>query len=183
MGKNKLDADSVLELNDLFNKIKGIDLKAVEMEKLEAMRPVDRLVEDLKNDRKVVRKLKDRTGNGRTPKPKVHYQTRRKRQREYYHNTTKPKRTIQKAELLTTPEGWWEYLTTSWKRKKVPVEMTKEEWLEVVWPILDGRLFVVRRYNVNGPISLENIYLQESGTTTTLFDGTEWKLQQLGYIL
>ena len=171
-----LDPSYVTELNDLMQQIGNIDLEKVKLEREDKMLPMEKLVADLKRDGKVSRIIKRRS-----PVKKLHWKTKRKKRREYYHSVMKVKRISKNAVLLSTPEGWWEYLTTSWKRKKIPVDMTEEEWLEVVWPTLKGRVPLFARYDTNRGIALDNIYVRDNRNLKVLFDGKEHLLKTLGY--
>lgn len=177
-------AQEAQDMLHLLEKLQRIDLDKVKLEERNLVAPMDRLIDDLKNNRKVqTRVLKGREGNGRKPKPKVHWQVKKKKRQAYYENYRKPTRSRRKAEMLSTPEGWYKYLMIGWVKKKVEVELTLDQWRDTLWPAIGGRLFVIFRYNVNGPISLDNIYLLDSDTREVIFDGKEHRMRELGHIL
>lgn len=176
---HKMSPEELVQLNEILGKIN----KNVESElpkDIPQVRTVDDMVEDLKKSVAVTRRVK----GAQRPK-KMHWRTKRRKYREYYQKTGKHKRIIKRGELLSEgAEGWWKHIRGHWYQKSVPVEMTKEEWTDIVWPALKGRIPVIRRYNQNGPISVENIYIVESGTRNNiLFDGKEYVLRSQGYIL
>ena len=184
---SKMSLEDVLGLNELYNKLEKIqeeDLqKLSQMESLgsQSLSSMEKMVEELKKSQSVTRKVK----GAQLKKKKVHWKTAQRKRREYYQSTAKHRRIIKKGELLSTgAEGWWEHIRGHWYQKGYAVELTKEEWTEIIWPALGGRIPVFRRYNTNAPISLENIYIVESGTQkTVLFDGKEHKMRELGLIL
>jgi hypothetical protein len=181
--KGRMSPEEALQLNELFTKLEQLNLEDLKKERIEAMSPIDQFVEGLKQNKKLARVVKSHEGVGRVPKPKQHYMTRRKKMRDYYHQNAKARRTQEKAELLTTPEGWWVYMSRQWNKKKVAVEMSEQDWLEILWPAIGGQLFVVNRYDVSEPIALQNIYIEDSNTRKILWDGKEWQMRQLGYIV
>lgn len=179
MGTKKgIDPLEALETADLLER-----LKTVQLDKPRDLTPMEELVEELKASHSVKRLVKKRKAV--VKHKKMHWKTKRRKQREYYQNVVKYRRLEVRGELLESgAEGWWEYLTTMWRRKKVPVEMTEQEWTETVWPALKGAVPIIRRYQPRKAISLENIYVTASGNERdVLFDGKEWRLKEEGYIL
>ena len=90
------------------------------------------------------------------------------------------------AKMLTTPEGWWKYLTEgSWKKRGVEVELTYEEFVEHIYPVSVGKglIPVFLRYDSEKPISLENVIVKDTKSRSVVFDGAEYKLRLLGMIL
>lgn len=79
---------------------------------------------------------------------------------------------------------WWPQVRRVWTQKSYPVKLTEKQWKTIIQPCIpQGPLIVVHRYDTKGPISLDNIYITESGTSSVLWDGKEWKLKQKGYAL
>lgn len=161
-----------------------------QLDKLPEEQTVDDLIAELREGKSgsiLKRKIAGKKEPG-APKGKKHWKMKKRLRRERYVNVVKGVRKIKKAELLESgPEGWYDHLKTHWYQKGHSkgggIELTKEQWTEVVWPALKGRIPIVRRYDTSGPISLENIYVLQSGTKNVLFDGKEWKLKELGYTL
>ena len=91
----------LLELSELIEQIKRIDLKEVEAE-IEASRlPVDRMIRDLKAHRQIARVVK---GKGRY-KANLHWKTKAAKRRKYYAMIGAPKRREKLAEMISTPGG------------------------------------------------------------------------------
>lgn len=166
-------------MSRLLDTLRGIDLEKLASEKEKALKPQDRMIRDLKANKKVGRYLKGKT----PPRKKIHWKQKKRNLRNYYHEHVKPRRSRRRADLLTTPEGWWVYLMEGWRDNKIPVRMTEEEWTGEVYPLLDGRLPIIQRYDVTGPISLGNVYVVDSDTRAVLFDGKEHLLRKMGYCL
>lgn len=174
-----LSPDEALELQELYEKIREIDLGEVVAERVRGMTSLDKLIDDLKHEKPMVRRAK----------PKVHHHTkrarRRKKDREYYHEVLKPRRSKKKAEELTTPEGWWKHLTQTWKQMETPVDMTYEEFLETIYPVTIGVGYVpiFFRYDPKEAISIGNVLIRDSESRKVVFDGKEHLLRLKGYIL
>lgn len=177
-GKKGMSAEDALELAELLGKLKGIDLDAIKAEEETA---VTRLVKDLRNNKTVSRALK---GKGRY-KANLHWKTKAHKRRAYYAEVGAPRRREKIAEQLTTPEGWYEYLTVGWHRHKVPYRLTLEEWLSTLYPLTVGRgkVPVFKRYNTRRPMALDNVIVRDMDSREVLFDGADWKMQQMGYTL
>lgn len=173
------DVQELLDMSSFIDSLKGIDLDKLASEKEKALKPQDRMIRDLRANKKVGRYLKGKT----PPRKKMHWKQKKRNLRNYYHEHVKPRRTRRKADLLTTPEGWWVYLVEGWRDHKVPVRMTEGEWTREVYPLLDGKLPVIQRYDVTEPISLGNIYVVDSDTRDVLFDGKEYLLKAGGWCL
>lgn len=194
MPRKQISPEEALEASKLLDKIMGIDLDRMEVEKLEALRPVDRLVEELRRDGKLRSGPK---GRGLKPKDKRkhsptcsgkcrgncgsrHWRVRRRREREYYHAKTRAKRIDGKIKLLSTPEGWYAWVTKKWKGVE---HFTLEEWLGVIWPAMDGRVPYFTRYDTGRGYTLDNLLVREDKTGDVIFDGKEYLLRRLGYII
>jgi hypothetical protein len=177
--RDELSPEDVLELNALYAKIKEINLDKAVAERIASLTPVERLVEDLKEGKPVERRLR-----------KPHHNTVRAKKRKvkakYYREVYKPRRNMNLAKMLTTPEGWWKYLTEgSWKKRGVEVELTYEEFVEHIYPVSVGKglIPVFLRYDSEKPISLENVIVKDTKSRSVVFDGAEHKLRLLGMIL
>lgn len=179
MGKDRVTPDEALRLSQLIEQLGRVDLDQI---KLDSMMPFEQMAEKIGNDQKFKRKL---AGAGKPKKP--HWRTVRARKKKarakYYHTRGKAATQRKKANLLRTPEGWWTYQTSVWQRKKVPYTITREEFLEVLWPALGGEIPVFMRYDSTRPYSLENALVYKNNTKQVIFDGMEWSLKQQGYIL
>lgn len=174
MGKKETPVEDVL---GLFKRIEDSIREAEEAVKVkqESIRPMDRLVDELTRGRVVARKRK---------RPKMHWKTKRRKQREYYARAEAPRRKKRlAAQLAEGPGGWYRFLRKQWLQMKVKVVLTEEEFTEKVWPFIDGYVFTVRRYNTKGPISLDNIWVEDCDSRAVLFCGKEYRLRELGAIL
>jgi len=183
--KNKegMSGEEALELERVLSIINGIDLDKALDQKMKALPPMERAVAILNNGGSLVRRAKAK----RAPKKKLHWRTKearkRKENQQYYERRLKNLRREKLAEQLTSPEGWWEHVSSSWKRKGVPLKVTEEGWLEYVWPAVQGRVFITYRYNTKEPMSLGNMIVKDVEGGAVLFDGKEWLLKQQGYCL
>lgn len=179
--KQRREALEMLEVSKTLEALEKIDLDQI---RIDGMTDMEKMVEELKSSKTVVRKLKKKTAHVQ-PNKKLHWKTKRKRKRDYYRDVTRYRRLELRGELLSAgSEGWWKYLTTMWHRKKVEVTMTFEEWDKVIWPLLQGRVPVIHRYQTRKPIALDNVYITESDDhKNVLFDGKEHSLRQMGYML
>lgn len=177
--KELAEALRKLEVAKLLTQLDDLEIP----EAVDERNPMDRLVDELKQSNAIARRVKQRTAKPK--RKKMHWKTARRKKNEYYQNVARYRRLELKGELLEEgPAGWWTYLTRLWKRHKVPVEMTEQEWTEVIWPTLEGRVPVIHRYQPNKPISLGNVYVTESENhKNVLFDGKEHALRAAGYIL
>lgn len=186
MDLSKISPQELVELSRLLQKAATNEKTPLPEVKGPEDQTIDDLVQELRQGKSgsiLKRKIAGKKEPG-APKGKKHWKAKKKRKREYYVNVVKGTRKIKKAELLESgPEGWYTHLKTHWYQKAHKIEMTKEEWTDVVWPCLQGRIPIVRRYDTSGPISLGNIYVLQSGTKNVLFDGKEWKLKEMGYAL
>lgn len=174
MGKKE---DSLEDVLGLFKRVEDSIREAEEAVKKaqESVRPMDRLIDELAKGRVITRKRK---------RPKMHWKTRRRKQREYYARAEAPRRKKRlAAQLAEGPGGWYRFLRKQWLQMKVRVVLTEEEFTEKVWPFIDGYVFTVRRYDTKGPISLENIWIEDCDSRDVLWDGKEYKLKELGMIL
>ena len=182
MGRDRVDPKQALELAELIEKLSSVDLDKI---KIEAMSPLEQMAHELETSGKFQRAV----AGAKKPKSrrKIHWSTARararKRQRDYYHRVIKPATLRKRAAMLRTPEGWWEHQTALWRARKEPYTITKEEFLEVVWPALGGEVPVFHRYNPGLPFSLDNLIVYKNRSKQVLFDGKEYELKRLGYIL
>lgn len=187
--KKPMSPTEALEMAELLEKLKGIDLNKVETPAA-VDTPVDQMIRNLKNNKTVTRALK---GKGRY-KANLHWKTKAHKNRKYYAEVGAPRRRARLAELLTTPEGWYEYVVANWKRHRIPYRLTLEEFLEHVYPGMcrntDGTFAerarnvpVFRRYNTRKPMALNNMIVRDMDTGEVLFDSTEYVMKKLGYAL
>lgn len=180
MGKDKMTPAEVLELNELMRRIEAIDLGKLEEEKRDALTDVERMVADL-SENKVVRRVIAGKSD-RTPRGKNHWKQRRKRARMYARERGNELRRRKLAESLKTPEGWWEHIMKPW-RTRAKVYLTYEQFLEHIYPWIEkGHVVTFRRINSLRGLSLDNLVVRDT-RGELLFDGSEWKLRKMGYIL
>ena len=131
-----------------------------------------------------------RTREGRT---RMHWATKLKRRRERYHDKVAPQALRKKAQLIDS-DGWYPIVCAQWKKHRFDIQLTREEWDTHIVPTLHkegcdltkckhGCLIpFTRRYNkYDTVISLDRILIIPKGSKSPVFDGKEWKLQQLGY--
>lgn len=178
-----INPTEVLELNEILAKLERIDLNKVVEEKEALARntltPMERLVEDLSKNRKVSRTIRGRGG------PKLSKKERVRRRNEYRRNIERPRAKVRLAEALTTPEGWWEFVRMGWIRRGLEVGITKEQFVEKLYPLWGekGYVPVFKRINTGRKkVTLEGLIVYETGGKV-LFDGSEHRMQRLGYIL
>lgn len=176
---NDVPLNEIQGLLDLLDVVKGIDLGEVVKETEQALSAQDRMIRDLKANRHIKRMLK---GKGRY-KANLHWKTKAARNRKYWNEVGNPRRRARVAETLNTGEGWFVYLTQGWRMHRTEVTLTLDEWLSVIYPLLEGRVPVFRRYNTKKPIALENVLVRDQDSREVIFDGTEYSLRQKGYIL
>lgn len=177
MGKDKVRPEDVLEMNDLLRKIGEIDLGQVAVEKEARKTDLERMLDELATNRKVRRIIK-----GKSSKP-LSWQAKRKRRREWARNVGYPRKKAKLAIELTTPEGWWKFLVHYWRRKKITLALKEEEFYEHIYPLIEkGNVPIFQRYENKGKISLDNLIVRNT-RGEVLWEGAEWKLRKLGYVL
>lgn len=185
-GDSQESIQEALDMSSFLYRLQSIDLGKLEAEiakqslaQEKALTAQERMLRDLRANKKISRYLKSRTPR----RKKLHWTQKRRNRLNYLRAVAYPKRAAQLADSLETGEGWYKYLCTGWRKKRARIEMTEREWVDEVWPTLEGRLPVIVRYDSKGPISLGNIYVLDSETRAVLFEGTEWRLRKDGYIL
>ena len=129
---------------------------------------------------------------------RMHWSAKRKRQKEYYRRVMYP-RMLRKLSQLVQEDGWYDIMVKGWKQNGWEVQISREEWLAHVEPILREKKVVpyTERYFPNVPIiSLGNIMIYNRGASWSpntaghrsrhekpVFDGAEWKMKAMGYIV
>lgn len=174
--RDGLRPEDVLEAVEIAKRIAGLDLDSlVENRKT----PLEKAIE--KADAGYVEAL----SRARRKKPKVHWRTAKKKRKETYHRVTKPRRQMRKAEQLRGgASGYYQYLRTGWIKSGTKFTLTEQEFTEVLWPAIKGRLPMFIRYNPAEPVSLYNIYAVDvDNEKEVLFDGKEEQLRAAGYLL
>lgn len=174
-----LSWEDILALNRLNDALASMTLEDILAKKEEGKSDVDKAIERLKAGgtlNRAIRKVK-------LPRKRQHWRAARRKRRQYYEAVAEPRRRSKVAEQIKTAEGWWEYLTYHWKIRKQKVDMTFEEWESALYPAVAGSVFVLQRYDSKLPIALDNVYAVRTANGEVLFDGKEWKLRELGYIL
>lgn len=127
-----------------------------------------------------------------------HWSAKRKRLQERYYRITYP-RMLRKLHHLVKEQGWFDVMARGWKQNGWDIQITKEQWDEHIEPILREKQVVpyTERYFPNVPVvSLGNILVYDRGASRSpnqaghrsrhekpVFDGAEWKMRQLGYML
>ena len=169
----------------MWEKFEDVNLEEVLRRAELSKTALDRAIEDVSVGRKMKRVLAKKARIGRPPlHPKVRKASRRKQKAQWYVLREKPRRTALIVKQLQSGEGWYDYLKTSWRKQKIKGGFSKEEWLEVLYPLLEGgKIPVFRRKDTSKGMTLDNITMYESGTRNVLFCSEEYKLKLLGYAL
>lgn len=178
MSENKKGSQSDLELLLEKSKVANLflDDKLFEEAVQAGLTEREKAARAVLEGRRVTRAFKQTTA-----KRKVHWRTKKRWRKNYYHEVTVPKNRERRAALL---EGdGWGLVHDYWHRKSIAYTITREEWMDNVEEFVTGKMFTVNRYDTTKPISLENIIVRETRTRAVLFDGKECKLRAMGYIL
>jgi hypothetical protein len=176
--KESLDPREALDAAELVNKIGRIDLDALLRREKAKLTPMEQLAEAVAEGVEIKRR--------KHKAKKQHWRTAQRKRKVYYRTVYAPHLKKKQAELLRKgAEGWYTYLTAGWRRRKVEVDLTLEEFTTVVWPALGGRIPIFYRYDTTKPLSLSNIWVEESESREkrVLFDGMEHTLKASGYSL
>lgn len=180
VGGEGLDVKLVLELQEMFDQLKHINLEKLDEEIESRKTKIQKLSEDVALGKKWERRLHKKKPPGR---PKLHWKTREARRaatkKRYYENKWKPRRQAEMAEELLTPEGWYKRITRLWKGEV----MTQQEWEEHLWPKLEGRVPVFKRDDTKKGWTLDNVSMYESETGVLISSSEDYKLKALGYTL
>lgn len=180
IGDKGIDAALALELQAMFEQLKGIDLSKLDEEIEMRKTKIEKLTEDLELGKKWERRLHKKRPRGR---PKLHWKTReanlKRRKKKYYENVLKPRRARELAEELRTVEGWYKHITRLWKGER----MTFEQWEQELWPKLEGRIPVFKRDDTKKGWTLDNVSMYESGTGVLISSSEDYRLKKLGYTL
>lgn len=178
VGDKGLSPELVLELQAVFDQLKGIDLSKLDEEIEQRKTKIEKLTEDVALGNKWERRLHKKKPVGR---PKLHWKTReanrKATRKKYYENTWKPRRKNELVEELKTSEGWYKHITRLWKGEV----MTLEEWEEWLWPKLEGRVPVFKRDDTKKGWTLDNVSMYESRTGVLISSSEDYKLKLLGY--
>lgn len=169
-------------LLDTIAKIDQIDLAELDIA-VEAKRTqLDRKIAELEKGVLTGRKAKKRPGrpfnNGRN---RQHWRTRKKYLKEYHRTVRAPKNLRARLDLLRK-DGWWGVMQKSWKRRRIPIEVTKEEWEETVGT-LEEYIPYVQRLDTRLGIRLDNVLVKDRDSGEVLFDGGLYSLRQSGQII
>lgn len=177
--KEGIPLDEIEGLMEVLGKINQIDLGKIEIEKEAKLTPQEKMIRDLKANRHIKRMLK---GKGRY-KANLHWKTKAARNRKYWNEIGNPRRRARIAETLNTGEGWYKYLVDRWRIHRTEVRLTQDEWLSEIYPLLEGRVPIFRRYDTRKPVALDNVLVRDQDTGSVIFDGAEYRLRKLGYCL
>ena len=178
MSKDKLSPEDALAFNEMMLQLNQIDLTVYARELADGKSGREKLVETLKANKKLDRGLK---GRGLKRK-KQSWQAKKAYRKRYNEMVGEPRRKAKLAEELEK-NGWYPYLMHGWKKNKMPVKITAEEWNSEIAPLLGESIPVVRRYDTKKPVCLYNCIVYDSNTRAVLYDGAEAKLRELGMIL
>lgn len=186
------------ELDDILStlrKVESIDLSKVVAplslgEKWASEKEKSRLEGRLRTARRNKKKSKGksalkidrRTKEGRT---KMHWTARKRKERERYREVKYP-RYLRKMSQLIDSEGWYPVITAGWIKEGWDVQLTREEWDTHIEPLLreGNHIPFTKRYNTrDNVIRIDNIMIYPKEGKKPIFDGAEFKMLQLGYIL
>lgn len=79
--------------------------------------------------------------------------------------------------------SYYEYFSRRWKNRGRKWEITREEWDTHIQPAIPGgELIALERLDTSLPTTLSNLIVYNSNRDV-LFDGNEYKMKSLGYIL
>jgi hypothetical protein len=175
------DAGDLLELMKLGETIARLDLNKVAEERVARLSEKNRIVHDLVSlNKDVDRRLRQL----KAPKKrkKLHWKTREKKRRDYDKNVRTPRVKQRKAQLLGE-RGWYPILAEQWRRAKLDVQLTEEEWNEWIAPRLGDGTPTISRTDTGGPISLGNVCVRDRGGRRVVFDGLDYSLRLALYIV
>lgn len=130
-------------------------------------------------------KLTKATAPKKPGRPKKHWKHKKRVHRTYmreYMNRKYKALIAPRRKQLAAEGSWYEYYLMEWKKRGFKVEVTKEEWDQHVQPRIGDRVPTLFRLNTAKPVALYNILVKDSGTKETIFDGTDWMLNQLGVL-
>lgn len=175
--------DEMLKMAEALEKIRRGDL-GEKPERAVNLSPIDKAVADLKAGKPFKRALATRA---KVSRPKAHWSKKRAAKRKYdrtrYTEVLRPMRKQALAERIQTAEGWWEVARKGWERHGIPVEMTEQEFCEVVYPAFYPHVPVFFRLDKGKGWSLDNLLVRDTETRKVLFDGNEHTLKLLGFVL
>ena len=173
--------------NNLLDLIES--LRSIELPKEVELSEVDRYFserERIRIEGKVRgARARKKKGGVRTRRDKLHWATKRRLAREAYRERGAP-RFLRKERQLVDNEGWYPIVARGWKEQGLDVQLTREEWDEHIQPILKEKGLVpfMKRYKTSDKvIRLDNIMIYSRTSKKPVFDGSEWYLRSLGYIL
>jgi hypothetical protein len=171
------DLDELFRTLAIEEALSKVDLGKVEEEREKAKSTLDKHIDALKANRRTSRILKPK-------RKKMHPQTKKARKRKYNREIGVPMRKHRLAVLLEEKGGWYHVCRETWGKKARVVELTEEEWNEVVEPGIGwDNVPVVFLVDREKPVSLGNILVRDSDSREILFDGLEYEMRKLGYIL
>ena len=128
---------------------------------LEALSPVELKLEYIK-----LKKDGRKAGAEKRKRAKIRRKNRLARTQRYHQ-----RQNVQRYERAVEGD-WWPIVRTTWRKRKLNVSLTEEEWDEHVSPHIPvGDVFDVRRVDTSRGISLDNIMLINHNGVV-LFDGT-----------
>lgn len=180
--EDALDLGKVLEL---IKTASEVDLDQLQIDK---QSPTERIFTERERTT-IERRLRTKVKPRKTRKQ--HWKIARRKQREYYKASVYPTLLRKSCELVER-EGWYPVMLKYWKRMGFKVTLTREEWDTHIGPkVGEGLVPSAKRYYTDdNEIRLDNIlvYTTRQGRDITrkslpVFDGKEFHLKALGYIL
>lgn len=96
------------------------------------------------------------------------------------------RRKVRRWEAAANDGNWYPLVKRRWVQKGMKISLTEAEWNEHIAPHLPvDDVITVRRYNSKDKkITLDRIYVtSEDNKSTVYFDGKEYAMHKLGYIL
>lgn len=173
MRKDKgLSPEAIDELLGMMRQIDVIDLSKLEEEIKEKRSTLDKAAEAM-----------EKMDFKRHPpkKKKLHWKAKKRKEREYNKNVRRPRRAKARAELLRKG-GWYGILRMDWEKRGVSWEISPEDW-ETHVGSLDSCVPMVTRYDAALGISLTNVLIRDRDSLKVVFDGKEYELRKMGYII
>lgn len=103
-----------------------------------------------------------------------HYKRRLKRRREKYWRVERKYKLKRDEWMKTTAEGLWFDYKNRWKRKNVLFTISEEEFLSLMYTMVDDRyiyeyLFNIYRLDISKPVSIDNLTIVDRYTSTKLY--------------
>lgn len=174
-------SEALQALLDTITKIDSISLDELDRA-VEAKRTVkDRFTEELSKGVLKAKKPKKPGPPFKNGRCRQHWRSRKKYLKNY-HKTTRAPKTRDMVVRTLSSEGWYGYMCMRWKKRKIPVEVTREEW-EAAVGLMENVVPFIERFDTSKGISLDNILIRDRTTRVVVFDGAEYSLRKNGSVL